>query len=159
MTKQEQVLSEARSWLGTPWHHMGDENAVAIKGVCVDCAVLLVEVFKAAGLVPQSLNPCPYSMDWNIHRNEEKFLGWLEQYGDEVVTPQAGDVAVWQYGRVFSHGAIVIDDAGTMVHAYRTAKMVTLGNLFEHELRYQKNGQLRPVKFFRVRGIEVGVKA
>lgn len=64
------IVSEARSWLGTPWHHMGDEHAVAIKGVCVDCAMLLVEVFKAAGLVPLGFDPRPYSMQWHLHRDE-----------------------------------------------------------------------------------------
>lgn len=154
MTMRDEIVSEARSWIGTPWHHMGDENALAIKGVGVDCAILLVDVCKACGLVPQDLNPRPYSMSHNIHRGEEVFLGWLSKYGEEIEKPTAGDLVVWKYGRVFSHGAFVIDDDENIIHAYRDAGIVTLGSLLETQIKYEKNGQLRPCKFFKLRGID-----
>lgn len=141
------IVSEARSWLGTPWHHMGDEHAVAIKGVCVDCAMLLVEVFKAAGLVPLGFDPRPYSMQWHLHRDEEAFLGWLKDLADEVDAPEIGDVVVWKFGRAYSHGGIVVGANGEIIHAYRDGKVVTLGHVSEGLLAAQ------PSKFFRVRGL------
>jgi cell wall-associated NlpC family hydrolase len=153
MTPRDLVLNHAHSWLGTPWHHMGDEHARAIKGVAVDCAMLLVEVYQSAGLVPLAFDPRPYDMDWALHKNEELFLGWLTDHADEVDTPAPGDVVVWKFGRTFSHGGIVVDDVGGIIHAHREAKQVTLGNLSEAQLKYQKNGELRASRFYRLRGI------
>lgn len=143
MTLRAQVVSEARTWLKTPYHHQA-----AVKGVGVDCAMLLVSVFKAVGLAPTTLDPRPYPNDWHMHRSEEKFLGWLGQYGTSVESPQPGDVAVWRFGRTFSHGAIVVDADGTIVHAYMDAGCVVLGNLSESALAE------RPVRYWRVNGID-----
>lgn len=145
MTRRDAVVAEARSWLRTPYHH-----CASIKGVGVDCAMLLVMVYRAAGLIPADLDPRPYSPDWHLHRGEELFLGWLEQCGDQVDAPQPGDVAVWRYGRTYSHGAIVVDADGAIVHAARPAGIVTLGNLRETEL------QQREALYWRVRGIDEG---
>jgi len=128
------VIQEAMSWMGTPYHHHG-----RVKGAGVDCATLLCEVYEAAGLIPH-IEPGTYAPDWHLHRSEEKYLGWLEEYGTEIDSPQAGDVAVWKIGRCFSHGAIVID-RNTMIHSHM-GQGVVLENL-------NKFGD-RAVKFFRV---------
>jgi len=141
MTAQR-VIGEATSWMGTPYHHLAN-----VKGVGVDCAMLVVEVFKACALVPLDLDPRPYAPDWHLHRGEEKFVGWLQRFADPVQQPLAGDVAIWQFGRCYSHGAVVVHDDGTIVHAYRPAGCVTLGHLRETELAS------RPVQFWRVRGV------
>lgn len=117
MTAEEQaqrqaVIDEARTWLRTPYHHMGD-----VKGVGVDCAMLLVRVYGAVGLVPADLDPRPYPADWHMHRSDERYLGWVSQYGAVVQTPAPGDVAVYRFGRSYSHGAIVVDEA-TVIHSY-----------------------------------------
>lgn len=143
MNLREQVVAEARSWVGTPYH-----NQAAIKGVGVDCAMLLVMVFKAVGLVPDDLDPRPYAPDWHLHRGEEKFLGWLREYGDPVDRPMPGDVVVWRFGRTFSHGAVVVDDWGQIIHAYRDAGRVVPGSLRESALAQ------RPVQYWRVRGVD-----
>lgn len=147
MTKREAVLAEARSWLRTPYHHCAD-----IKGVGVDCAMLLVGIYRAVGLVPADLDPRPYSPDWHLHRSEEQYLGWLEQYGNEVMEPMPGDVLVWRFGRAYSHGAILLDPDGTILHAYRDAGMVVLGHWREAMLVERD----RPMRAYRVHGIEEG---
>lgn len=40
------VIREARSWIGTPYHHQG-----RVKGVGVDCGGLIIEVGRATGLL------------------------------------------------------------------------------------------------------------
>lgn len=148
MSLRQQVIAEARSWLGTPYHHYG-----AVKAVGVDCAMLLVQVYKAVGLVPADLDPRPYPHDWHLHRGEEKFLAWLQQYGHQVASPRPGDVAVWRFGRTYSHGAVVVGDGGEIVHSYLDARMVVLGSLRESALAH------RPVQFWKVQGIDGEVGA
>lgn len=108
------VVEEARGWLRTPYHHQG-----RVKGVGVDCAMILCEVYQAAGLIPY-IDPRPYPMDWHLHRSEERYLGWLEQYAHRIeeVEVKPGDVVVWRFGKTFSHGAIYIG-GGEIIHSYR----------------------------------------
>lgn len=148
MTLRPRVIAEARTWLNTPYHHLAD-----VKGVGVDCAMLLVSVYKATGLVPAGLDPRPYVPDWHLHRGEEKFLGWLAQHGTPVERPQPGDVAVWRFGRTYSHGAIVVDAQGGIVHAYKDASSVVLGSLHESALAQ------RPVRYWCINGIDGEVPA
>jgi len=116
---RRRVVVEARSWLGTPYHHHG-----RIKQVGVDCAQILAAVFETVGLVPH-LELGQYSTQWHLHRGEETYLQWLRDVGarevqPDVQTPAPGDVGVWKFGRTFSHGGIVIDGGSDplVVHAY-----------------------------------------
>lgn len=124
---RDQVVAEARRWLGTPYHAQA-----MVMGVGVDCAMLLVAVYHAVGLIP-SIEPRPYPPDWHLHRSDEKYLGWLQQFCVEVAVPRPGDVIVWRYGRCFSHAAIAIGD-GEIIHAYRR-KGCVLGRDDEPEFR------------------------
>jgi len=127
------VVEEARSWLGTPYHHMA-----GIKGAGVDCAQILIEVYHAAlGISKPDVGY--YPIDWMMHRDEERYLGWLREYATETDNPQAGDVLIWKYGRVFSHAGIVVDYP-TMIHSFRRAGMVILDDatLFEFANRERK---------------------
>ena len=57
-----------------------------IKGVGVDCAMLLVRVYCDLGLV-ERFDPRPYTQDWMMHRNEERYLGFLLKRARMVETP------------------------------------------------------------------------
>lgn len=107
------VVAEARTWLKTPWRHMA-----AIKGAGVDCAMLLSEVYAAAGLI-EPFDPRPYPMDWMLHRDDERFLGFLLARSFQVEKPEAGDVVMLRVGRAFAHGAIVTRaNPLTVLHAF-----------------------------------------
>jgi cell wall-associated NlpC family hydrolase len=113
------VVDEARSWLGTPYHNQGD-----IKGVGVDCGMLLVRVFVDTGLC-EPFDPRPYADDWYLHRSEERYLGFIFDRTKEVGWPSPGDVMVFRYGRCYSHGGVVTTlDPLTIVHAYQPARAV-----------------------------------
>lgn len=106
MTELEErnaVVAEARSWLRTPYRHMG-----RVKGRGVDCAMLLIEVYSRVGKI-QSFDPGYYPNDWMLHRSEERYLGWVEKYAKQVDAPERGDVVLFKVGRCFAHGAIVLD--------------------------------------------------
>jgi hypothetical protein len=113
------VVAEARSWIGTPYHNCAD-----IKGVGVDCGMLLVRVFVDSGLCAP-FDPRPYPVDWHLHRSEERYLGFVFDRGREVTSAQLGDVLVLRYGRCYSHGGIVTAVSPlALVHAYYPARQV-----------------------------------
>ena len=111
MTIREQIVEEAKTWLGTPYHHMAQ-----VKGAGVDCAQILLAVYRAVGLVPE-IDVGYYPQDWHFHRSDERYLGWIKQYAVQVTEPQMGDVALFRFGRCVSHGAIVLDQHN-VIHSY-----------------------------------------
>ena len=113
------VVAEARSWIGTPYHHMAD-----LKGIGVDCAMILVRIFCDLGLV-EPFDPRPYTRDWHLHRSEERYLQALLARARRVGAPQPGDIVVFRYGRCFSHGGVVTSAAPlTIIHAFHPARCV-----------------------------------
>lgn len=118
--RRQDVVREARSWVKTPYHHMGD-----IKGVGVDCAMLLVRVYCDLGVITPKVDPRPYPAQWFLHRDEEKYLGWVAKYNKHISPEQVqpGDIAVYKFGRCAAHGAIIVDDE-LMIHAYLPAGCV-----------------------------------
>lgn len=128
------LVAEAQSWLGTPFHHQG-----RVKGGGVDCAMLLAEVYHRCGLVP-SIDPGYYPPDWHLHRDAERYLEKLLPYARELAGPPLpGDVAVFRFGRTFSHGAIVIEWP-RLIHAYWQRGVVwgdaKLNPLVDHKVRF-----------------------
>lgn len=121
MTEKEQrmkVAQEAATWLGTLYHHQA-----RVKGVGVDCALLLCEVYHAAGVVPQ-IDPRPYPQNWHMHRDAERYLAWVEQFAKITeAEPQIGDLILFKFGRAFSHAAIYIGE-GQCIHSLRDAGVV-----------------------------------
>ncbi len=117
--ERARVVAAARAWLGTPYHHAAD-----LKGVGVDCAMLLVRVFCDLGLV-EPFDPRPYTRDWHLHRGDERYLSFLLGRAREVERPQAGDVIVFRIGRCYAHGGIVTaPDPLTILHAFLPALRV-----------------------------------
>lgn len=111
MTTREAVVTEAMTWLRTPYHHQA-----RVKGAGVDCAQLLIQVYSKVGLVPE-IDVGNYPHDWHMHNGEERFLGWIQKYGKQVEQPKAGDIALFKFGRCVSHGSIVVEWP-TIIHAY-----------------------------------------
>jgi cell wall-associated NlpC family hydrolase len=130
-TARAAVVAEARRWLGTPYHNCAD-----VRGVGVDCGMLIVRVFVDTGLCAP-FDPRPYPPDWHLHRKEERYLGFVFDRCAEVESPlidggdrakpkaQPGDVMVFRYGRCYSHGGIVTAlDPLRIVHAFHPAHSV-----------------------------------
>jgi NlpC/P60 family putative phage cell wall peptidase len=111
------AVVQARSWVGTPYHH-----AAQVKGAGVDCARILDATFVDAGLI-ERFEPAPYPPDWHAHRDEERYVETILRFAKEfdwrANEPRPADVLVWKYGRTFSHGGIVtLSQPLSVVHAY-----------------------------------------
>ena len=109
------IVSEARSWIGTPYRHQA-----SLKGVGCDCLGLVRGVWRAViGAEPERAPP--YARDWAEARAEET----LAQAGFKYFEPVAldafapGDVLLFRWREHFpaKHAAIV-SDAAHMVHAH-----------------------------------------
>ncbi len=138
------VAAEALDWLRTPYRHHA-----RVRGVGVDCAHILCAVFESAGVLPH-VDPGDYAHDWHLHRSEELYLHGLHALGavefdPAVRTPALGDVAVFKFGRTWSHGAILATPEGHLVHAY-IGRGVVRTRLCEEPLAG------RPVRWFSVWG-------
>jgi cell wall-associated NlpC family hydrolase len=130
--QRQAVLAEAIEWLNTPFHHNQ-----CCKGAGVDCANFLYGVFKNAGLAPE-LDIGHYPPDWYLHRDEERFLGWVTQFGRKIEEPpfKPADVVMYRYGRCFAHSAIVIEWP-KIIHAYSPAGRVRYASAFEGPLEHR----------------------
>lgn len=147
--QREAVVSEARSWLETPYHHLA-----RVKGAGVDCAQLPIAVYAAAGLIPD-FNPGVYAPQWFLHRDGEKYLEQVErfarcigeyaQFSKGMILLNPGDFVVYKFGRCYAHGAIVVDWP-IIIHAWRLGGKVGYGDASRGELA------TRPVKFYTVWG-------
>ena len=131
MTPEERAaaVAEARSWIGTPYHHMGDgeqREGRQLKGVGIDCAQILIEVFSAIGVI-KWFSTGKYGRDWMMHNGEERYLSFIRPYAEEYDWQKEpigdGDIVAWRFGRSFSHGGIVTQWP-RVVHAYAPFNMV-----------------------------------
>lgn len=141
---EDAVVTEARRWLRTPYHHAAD-----VLGVGVDCAMLPVRVYTAVGVIKDAIDPRPYPPDWHLHRSEERYLEWVKRYAVRVPAGKPirpGDIALFRFGRCVSHGGVVetVGDDPVMIHADRDA-----GEVCRCEVRRWAD---RLDSFWRMRG-------
>lgn len=119
MTEIEQerarAVAEAETWLGTPYHHRA-----AVKGVGADCALFPLAVYRAA--VPHRMGPVTvpsYPRDWHLHKDRGLYREIVSAVAREIdeAAAQPGDFVLYRFGRVESHGAILIRP-GLLIHSY-----------------------------------------
>lgn len=115
--QRKAVVKEAFTWVGTRYHHAAD-----VKGHGVDCAMILVKIYCGLNIAPK-FDPRPYPAQWYLHRDEERYLAWVQKYCDKVETALPGDIAMYKYGRCTAHGAIIVDN-DYMIHAYEPVGQV-----------------------------------
>jgi NlpC/P60 family putative phage cell wall peptidase len=126
MNKRRQIVLEAKTWIGTPYHHKAK-----VKGTGVDCAMLVVGIAENLGYIEKGIEPPVYSNEWHLHNKEEKLLQTLEAYGCTQIEndeAQYGDILTFKYGRCSSHLAILLKD-NYIIHARVDYKKVV-----QHEL-------------------------
>jgi cell wall-associated NlpC family hydrolase len=136
-SQRERVVQIAKTWLRTPYH----SNA-RVKGAGVDCGMLLLAVFEEAGLMDH-VEVGYYSEQWHLHRSAELYLQWVEKYCRliDYEKPLSGDIALFQFGRTLSHGAIVVDWP-LVIHSYNEPGG---GVMYADVTKYPLEGRLKRV--------------
>ena len=98
------IAAAAQGWLNTP--HV---NNAKVKGVGVDCGMLLIGALEDAGVIKKDeIAVKPYSNEWHLHHSEEWFLFYVQTYCDKITLRdlRPGDFLLYQYGRCVSHAAV-----------------------------------------------------
>ncbi len=145
--QRDAVIAEARTWIGTPHH-----NGARIKGVGVDCGQFPLATYEAVGLIPH-VEPARYSAQFALNKDREWYLETCQQYGKELPEgklPQRGDFVIFKVGRVFSHGAIVVNWPH-IIHSLSGVGVIT-DKADSSWFTHMKDGTLRPRKFFTAWG-------
>lgn len=143
---REKVITEAKTWLNTPYH-----SGAKLKGVGTDCGQFLIAVYETTSVITNGdCNPGSYSHEWHLHRSEEKYLNWIKKYCEEINgKPLPGDIAVFKFGRCISHAGIILDWP-QIIHAY-ASRGVVISDVNESIL-CRKNGDSRLHGLYRPKG-------
>ena len=114
MTDGEKIAAAAMPWLGPP--HV---NQARVKGIGVDCGMLLIGALEDAGLIEKgAIEIAPYSNEWHLHHSEEWFLTYVKKYCAPITEADMaiGDFLMYQFGRCVSHGGIYTGN-NQIIHA------------------------------------------
>lgn len=124
MTRQD-IIDEARLWLGTPYRHQA-----SMRGVGCDCLGLLRGVYRGVnGLQADPEETPPYRRDWYERTDRDMLMEVGRKYFDEVGNRFSdalpGDILVFRMRHWASakHCAIMTGD-DTMVHAYERHSVI-----------------------------------
>jgi len=132
------IIAVARSWIGTPFHNLASK-----KGVGVDCAHFLREVYVEAGVI-EPFEIKPYTPQFMLHSDDPKFESYVVRFGEEIAETavKPGDVVLYKIGRSFCHGAIIVEWPRAIIHAFKSYGRVVESGARESDLLRLK------VKFF-----------
>jgi NlpC/P60 family putative phage cell wall peptidase len=143
MTREE-VIAEARSWVGTRWQH-----GAALKGVACDCIGLIAGVALALGSdEAQRLMATPEYRAYGRKPDPAMLLRACEELLDPVdgfAAALPGDVLLMRFSADPQHFGF-FSTRGQMIHSYAQARRVV-----EH--RIDLLWQRRVVGVYRLRGI------
>ena len=108
------LLAEARTWLGTPYHHQ-----MSVKGLGTDCLGLVRGLWR--GLYGAEPEPVPaYSRDWAEASGRETLLLSARRHFTPIEPAEArpGDLLVFRYrqGSAAKHVGLLTGPA-TLIHA------------------------------------------
>lgn len=133
---RQDVVAEARGWIGTPYQHQA-----SLKQVGCDCLGLVTGIWRALyGPLPEIVPP--YAADWAEAGQKEVLaeaaMRHLVPAQDDLIRP--GDVLLfrWRMYVPAKHLAIATDP-GFMVHAHDGAVVteVPLGPFWRRKIAYR----------------------
>jgi NlpC/P60 family putative phage cell wall peptidase len=122
MTERAAIVTEALSWLGTPYRHQA-----SVKGVACDCLGLIRGVWRdVIGGEPE--RPPAYTPDWAEAAGEETLTDAAARHMTRIDTGMArdGDVLLfrWRASLPAKHAVILINEK-RFIHAQQGAAVAT----------------------------------
>lgn len=142
--KRCEIVEEARSWVATPYQHMG-----RVKGAGVDCSQHVIAVAVALGYVPADFN-IPVHAPRPHPRIFEELTRHLEQISQEEIEP--GDILVLCFNlkkKTPAHMGFVTDIGFCHLHpSHEVARVV--------EQRMDEWVRERVVSAWRFKGVTDG---
>jgi NlpC/P60 family putative phage cell wall peptidase len=132
MATRKQIVTEAREWIGTRFHHQG-----AIKRVGCDCGGLVRGVGIACGIYPPEFMNLPEAEPFRGYR-ANLMTNQLQDGCDlfatriEFADAKPGDFVLLRFDGVARHLGILGDSQNggfTLIHAY-----IGLRKVVEHQL-------------------------
>jgi cell wall-associated NlpC family hydrolase len=108
--KQQELLTELKSWLRTPYRHWS-----GVKGKGVDCIHFVAKSMENVGaLQGKVLIIQKYPHDWHLHRGEPLLKEGIERHFNHIMIKdkdalENGDIILYKYGRQAAHSAIYFD--------------------------------------------------
>lgn len=151
MTTRADVVAEARTWIGTRFHHQA-----ALKGVGCDCVGLVMGVGIALGLLPADFTARPEFAPFlgysRVPSGDAMLASAFSTFAHQIRDADAGpgDVVMFRFQGDPSHVAILGDYPGgglSLVHAYAPRRRVI-------ETRLDDAWAARIVYSYRLPGIE-----
>lgn len=121
---RERIVAEARSWIGTPFHHQGRS-----KGIAVDCAGLLLGVASALGLPHADYPRREYS---RFPMVGERLYDFLRNQAPEISVEQVAPGSIylfWVHRPTVAQHFAIATEPGRMVHAWSEAERCCETNL------------------------------
>ena len=120
---RDQIVSEARTWIGTRWLHQG-----RLKGVGVDCVGLAYGVARDLSLLgPEHVLPV-----YERFTSDNEMVALCTRYLVRTSALRVGSVAAMRFDSTTRHMGIVGDYPGggfSLIHAYAVSRKVV-----EHRL-------------------------
>ena len=110
LNKQEELLTEMKSWLGTPYRHQ-----CGVKNLGVDCIYFVAHCYSTVGALKGKIPTIPkYAKDWHLHKDGERLLegiiDFLDAQSVSIDRPMNGDLVLFRFGRQISHCSIYFNN-------------------------------------------------
>jgi NlpC/P60 family putative phage cell wall peptidase len=145
MITRAQVVAEARTWLGTRWHHQA-----AAKGIGSDCIGLVAGVARELGIIGGAeFQSDPAIRGYGREPDPKMLLSACARYLEPVHLPeiQLGDILVLRFETEPQHFALVSQRGPDyMIHAFAQARRIV-------ENRIDAVWRSRIVRAYAYRGI------
>ena len=137
MVNRSDVVFEARSWIGTRFHHQGRLKKTASDKGGVDCIGLILGVVNSLGVTHNGISYNEYDRtdyakipDGNILRSS--FQYYLKEI--DVGCVNSGDVLMFKFDKNPQHVGFVVKEKKykNLIHCYAQARGVVEHRLDEH---------------------------
>lgn len=114
------IVEEARTWIGTPYQHQ-----CSTKGVATDCVGLIKGLWETVN--EDEIEVEPYSYDWGDSNGHEGLVEQAEKFFVEIPVTQmdVSDIVgiQWKKERVVKH-TMILTSKNSAIHSYYKSGVV-----------------------------------